>query len=654
MMPTLNDQKLRLAGALERKDLPDGTRLLKQTNRGEYLALTAQQENILAEFDGQQTVQEVLQGLLHKDGHPKIRAFYDLVLAAQAKGFLHEGEEEPTGSQPKGRRWSVRCTPAGALALALCLIGAGASAVAVSEVTLIPDPPGWFITLLCVSLGLSLANLLAGAVLSGLGREVYRPEVRLDLVVPFFSVDTRDALMGGRRVEALTALQMLAAPFGMALAGWATNSTPVFLAGYVTALLLASPFGGSPAHTLLHALFRKQHELPRCADTFLNQKFLAQLLDFRASLTEERYFIMHSTWAVLWLGAVFRFASELLERQANIVSAELISRQTTLVDEPGAQTVIFLLALVVAAPLAYALWLVVKAGHRILAPRLSSAEAKLQNSFDGGQRPGADETVKFLSGTLLFSQLSPEEIRQVAEAMEFFTVKSGAPIIRERDQGDLMFVIHSGRVEVQKEDEAGALRPVAQLGRGEVFGEIALLQQVPRTSSVAALEDTELFALKRADFNRLLLSTLGAKKIQDIVQVCAFLRRNSIFADWPPHALMKVAGQFAFHDCPAGAEVLHEGRHNEFFYIVYEGELGVRKAGAQVATLGPGDFCGEISLLQGTAASADVAALRHSRCLKLGKESFLQLISRDFLTGMTIERTSDKRVVQLKKKGAAK
>lgn len=644
MTPSLNDQKLRLTRSLERKDLPDGTRLLKQTNRGEYLALNVQQEGILAEFDGQQTVQEVLQGVLHAEGHPKIRAFYDLVLTAQAKGFLHEGDTEPHSTHEKGRRWNVRCTPTGAFALALCLIFGGAAAVTVSEVSLIPSAPGWFLTLLSVSLGLSLANVLAGAVLSGLGREVYRPEVRLDLVLPFFSVDTRDAIMGGRRVEALTALQMLASPFGIALMGWVMDSTPVFLAGWVMALLLASPFGGSPAHALLHALFRKQHELPRCADTFLNQKFLAQLFNWKESLTEERYFIMHSTWAVLWLGAVFRFASELMSRQVSV--------NTNVLFEPGTQTVIFLLALVVAAPLVFGLWLVAKAGHRLLAPRLFSAEGKL--TFDGGQRPGPDETVKFLSSTLLFSQLSEADLRPVAEAMEFIVVKPGAHIIRERDRGDLMFVLYRGRVEVQKEDESGSLRPVAQLARGDVFGEIALLQQVPRTSSVVVVEATELFALKKADFDQLLLSTLGAKKIQEVVQVCAFLRRNSIFADWPPHALMKVAGQFAFHDCAAGAEVLSEGRHNESFYIVYEGAFSVRKAGAQVATLGPGDFCGEISLLQGTAASANVAALRHSRCLKLGKESFLQLVSRDFLTGMAIERTSDKRVVALKKKGAAK
>jgi len=41
----------------------------------------------------------------------------------------------------------------------------------------------------------------------------------------------------------------------------------------------------------------------------LNQKFLAQLLNSKETLTEERYFVMHATWAVLWLGAVFRFAS---------------------------------------------------------------------------------------------------------------------------------------------------------------------------------------------------------------------------------------------------------------------------------------------------------------------------------------------------------
>ena len=70
MMTALNDQKLRLTRSLERKELPDGTRLLKQTCRGEYLALNAKQESILAEFDGKHTVQEVLQGLLQAEGHP--------------------------------------------------------------------------------------------------------------------------------------------------------------------------------------------------------------------------------------------------------------------------------------------------------------------------------------------------------------------------------------------------------------------------------------------------------------------------------------------------------------------------------------------------------------------------------------------------------
>lgn len=644
MMPAPHDLKLRLSSALERKDLPDGTRLLKQTNRGEYLALNAQQEAILAEFDGRHTVQEVLQRLLHAEGHPKIRAFYDLVLTAQAKGFLHEGDTEPTVAA-KGRRWSVRCTPSAALALALCLIGAGVAAVTLADLPLIPDASGWLMTLIAVSVGLSLANGLAGAVLSGLGREVYRPELRLDLVLPFFSVDTRDALMGGRRVEALVALQMLAVPFGVALLGWALGSTAIFLAGWVTALLLAAPFGGSPAHALIHALCRKQHELPRCADTFLNQKFLANLVNWREEVSEASYFYGLSTWAVLWLGAVFRFASELITQQASVGENVLF--------QPGAQTVIFVLALVVAAPLVYLLWLAGKAGHRLLAPRFSSAESSLEKNFDGLQRPATDETVKFLSSTLLFSQLNEPEVRAVAEAMEFFAVKRDALLIRERDQGDLMFVIYRGRVEVQKEDEAGAPRPVAQLARGDVFGEIALLQQVPRTSSVIAVEETQLFALKKADFDRLLLSTLGAKKIQETVQVCAFLRRNPTFADWPPHALMKIAGQFSFQECPAGAEILTEGRQNESFYIVYEGEFGVRKAGRQVATLGPGDFCGEISLLQGTAASANVAALRNSRCLKLGRESFLDLVSHDFLTGLAIERTSEKRVVALRKKGGA-
>ena len=95
--------------------------------------------------------------------------------------------------------------------------------------------------------------------------------------------------------------------------------------------------------------------------------------------------------------------------------------------------------------------------------------------------------------------------------------------------------------------------------------------------------------------------------------------------------------------CAAGAEIIEEGKQNEFFYLIYEGEFDVSKEGKQVAKLGPGDFCGEISLLRGAPANANVTAAQPTRALKLDKESFLDLVSQDFVMALALDREADRR-----------
>ena len=77
--------------------------------------------------------------------------------------------------------------------------------------------------------------------------------------------------------------------------------------------------------------------------------------------------------------------------------------------------------------------------------------------------------------------------------------KKGEVIIREGDVGREMFIIKSGSVEVLKKD-GGSLIPLAVLERGDFFGEMAILEDAPRTATVVARETTELVVLNVGNF----------------------------------------------------------------------------------------------------------------------------------------------------------
>jgi CRP/FNR family cyclic AMP-dependent transcriptional regulator len=80
------------------------------------------------------------------------------------------------------------------------------------------------------------------------------------------------------------------------------------------------------------------------------------------------------------------------------------------------------------------------------------------------------------------------------------TYRAGATIVRQGDTAMSLYVVLSGRVRIEREGEAGARFEVAELGPAEFFGEMGLIDDVPRAATVVALEETECALLAKWDF----------------------------------------------------------------------------------------------------------------------------------------------------------
>jgi MFS family permease len=95
----------------------------------------------------------------------------------------------------------------------------------------------------------------------------------------------------------------------------------------------------------------------------------------------------------------------------------------------------------------------------------------------------------------MFAPLPGPTLEHLAHALQSVQVPAGKEVVREGDAGDRFYVVASGDLEVR----AGG-RLLTNLGPSDYFGEIALLRAVPRTATVVAKSDAQLFTLDRDEF----------------------------------------------------------------------------------------------------------------------------------------------------------
>jgi hypothetical protein len=96
----------------------------------------------------------------------------------------------------------------------------------------------------------------------------------------------------------------------------------------------------------------------------------------------------------------------------------------------------------------------------------------------------------------MFEALAAPAIESLARSAAWLTVEAGVVVIREGDTGDRFYVLESGAVAVSR----GGTQIRTLGSRGDSFGEVALLRDIPRTATVTTTTESELLALGRAEF----------------------------------------------------------------------------------------------------------------------------------------------------------
>ena len=162
-----------------------------------------------------------------------------------------------------------------------------------------------------------------------------------------------------------------------------------------------------------------------------------------------------------------------------------------------------------------------------------------QESGKSDNKPGAapsahhasDEYVAILGRVPLFVDLSKRELQRLSVACRPRDYAASEVLVRQGEPGAGLFIMVSGQVQVTQHHENATSQAIRTAGPGEVFGEMALLDDQPRSATITAIEPTRVLMLPIFDFRAAL------REDGDIcVRLLAVISRRLRAAEARPHA----------------------------------------------------------------------------------------------------------------------
>jgi CRP-like cAMP-binding protein len=132
-----------------------------------------------------------------------------------------------------------------------------------------------------------------------------------------------------------------------------------------------------------------------------------------------------------------------------------------------------------------------------------------------------DSDPGFLRRLPLFQELSLDEIAILDQHLGLLELASGDTVFDEGDSGAFVCFVVDGELEVLKESCNGESALITRLGKGQTIGEMALVDELPRSATVRAHSAASLTVLSRREFE-----TLAAQSPEIAIKILKYLARS--------------------------------------------------------------------------------------------------------------------------------
>ena len=111
------------------------------------------------------------------------------------------------------------------------------------------------------------------------------------------------------------------------------------------------------------------------------------------------------------------------------------------------------------------------------------------------------EVILALKGIPIFASVHGEQLRRLSEVVHEKEIKKGELLFAQNDLGEEMYLVHSGRIGIYQEASENDER-IHEIEPGGYFGEMAIVDELPRSATARAETDSKLLVLNKSDFQR--------------------------------------------------------------------------------------------------------------------------------------------------------
>jgi putative peptide zinc metalloprotease protein len=463
------------------------------------------------------------------------------------------------------------------------------------------------------------------------GRHIVAAGFMLYLGIPAFFIETTDMWMADRKQRLVASC---AGPFSECiLAGAASILCVVLPASGFTAFLFKFsvlsyiaigqnliPFLRLDGYYIFMDALDVVNLRERSFE-FLKEDLVPMLRERETFTREERIFTAYGVLAVIFTFLAVGFSITFWSR----IFGDAV--RSAWDAGPGPGLLVSVLLFLIVAPLMRGVVTLARRGIRRIRRAFGALRAV-------GQKHWRREAVELFRALPLTEDFSDEAREEIADHVELVRVDAGRPIVRQGERGDRFYVVRSGTFEVTVEGDGGEHRRIRKVERGRSFGEVALLERTTRTATVRALEPSQVFALDKGTFDRVIAERMEvAEEMRNDLRSVALIRSLDPFRSLDDADAARLVKGADFRNFGPGDRIVKQGDPGDSFFVVASGQVEIVENRRVRGRLGPGAYFGEVALLANSPRTATVRAATPSRVLELDRKSFDRVLAKSFRRG---------------------